>query len=142
MRKFLAIFAVLVTALACSCNNENNGFGIEYALNSDGVTDGHVVLTFPSGEFSLKGDANYQFEWTNVDKVVTNDVKSLDSALATKDVQVLSAANYVNAWLDSVIKITEADGNYDIYVKGYVKETLTGITFSVDKHFTNPELTK
>ena len=139
MKKFICLLVAVAAVLSCSCNNDAS-FGIEYALNSDGNTDGMVTLVFPAGEFSLKGDAGYQFHWTNVDKVVAeNEVLPLDKSLGVKDAKVSDAAKRVNEWLESAIHVTEAEGNYDIYVNGYVKETLTGITFAIDRHFTNKE---
>ena len=123
-------------AISCSCDNKS--FGIEYSLNSDGVTDGSVTLAIPNGEFSLKGDASYQFAWSNT-KLLTAESLPLDESLVAKDAKVSKAANDVNNWLESAIQVIDADGDYDIYVQGYVKETLTGLTFSVDKHFTNKE---
>lgn len=47
------------------------------------------------------------------------------------------AAEHVNNWLEESIKVTDFSGHYDIYVKGYVMETMTQIKFSIDRHFTN-----
>lgn len=128
-----------VAAMSCSCN-DNQSFGIEYALNSNGSTDGSVTVAFPSGEFTLNGDANYVFNWTNADKKLLNaGAIFLSDALNSNDAKIAKAANEVNTWLESAIHVTDAEGNYDVYVKGYVKETLTGLTFEIDKHFTNKE---
>ena len=137
MRKFIILLSVALAALSCSCQNDS--FGFEYALNSNGATDGKVTLVFPNGEFSLDGDAGYVFTWSNADKLRAVNTLSLEEALVSNDAKVAKAANDVNNWLESAIHVTDAEGNYDIYVKGYVKETLTGLTFSVDKHFTNKE---
>lgn len=126
-------------AMSCSCNGDKS-FGIEYSLNSDGTTDGSVTVTFPYGEFSMKGDAGYQFEWTNVTKkLLSAGAMSLGDALKSNDAKVAQAAGTVNSWLESAVQVKDAGGHYDIFVKGYVKETLTGLTFSVDKHFSNKE---
>lgn len=137
MRKLIVILAA-IAAMSCSC--ENKSFGIEYELGSNGTTDGYVDVTFPSGQFSINGDASYQFDWSNVDVVIPdNEVMSLAYGLGAKDAKVAEAARYVDGWLEDAVKVTDAGGDYDIYVKGYVRETFTGLTFSVDKHFTNKE---
>lgn len=142
MRKFLIVLSVVAMAFAamsCSCD-DNASFGIEYALNSNGNTDGSVTVTFPSGEFTLNGDASYVFDWSNADKKLFGaEAIFLDDALNSKDAKMAKAANKVSAWLESAINVTDAEGNYDVYVKGYVKETLTGLTFEIDRHFTNKE---
>ena len=137
MRKFLIVLAACVAAMSCSCSGDKT-FGIEYALNSDGTTDGKVSLVFPNGQFSMNGTAGYQFAWTNVDnKLTVSEALPLCESLEANDAKVAKAANDVNGWLESAIRVTDAEGEYDIYVKGYVRETLTGLTFSVDKHFTS-----
>ena len=139
MRKFFLFCAALVAAVACSCGNGDKSFGIEYALDSDGTTDGYVEVAFPAGQFSISGDASYQFYWSNVDQVMDGEAMSLEKGLCAKDAKVAEAAGRVESWLEDAVRVTDAGGNYDIYVKGYVRETFTGLTFSVDKHFTNKE---
>lgn len=50
--------------------------------------------------------------------------------------------NDANNWLDSyveanVLSYFDSQTGYDIYVKGYVKESVTGLMLTVDKRFTN-----
>ena len=138
MRKLFIVLSVVAMTVA-SCTGDKT-FGFEYALNSDGTTDGSVALVFPNGEFSIKGDAGYDFAWTNVDKeLLFGEALSLEEAVEANDEKVAKAANEVNNWLESAIHVTDAQGNYDVYVTGFVRETLTGLTFSVDKHFTNKQ---
>lgn len=141
MRKLIYLFAVVVLgALAASCTSCSNDapWGVEYSLNSNGKTDAAVDFTFVNGEFSLDGDANYLFTWSNAkDSAVFAGAKPLSESLLTGDRNTLQAANYVNSWLDSQFRVVNFTGHYDIYIKGYVKETKTQITFSVDRHFSN-----
>ena len=141
MKKFfiLLIAAVSFTAAGCSsCSNDDAAWGIEYALQSDGKTDATVTLMIFNGQFTLNGDADYQLILNNAPKTLTaTGALPLDEALACNDAKKLEAAEYVNGWLDEWFKVIDFTGHYDIYIKGFVKETKTQITFSIDRHFTN-----
>lgn len=143
MRKFIFALAMMV-ALAflpsCnSCTNNGEGFGIQYALESNGTTDGFVQVAFVNGGFKVTGDASYDFNWSNETPALqkANNVVVLSEALKCGDIKTVQAAEYVNNWLEESIKVTDFSGHYDIYVKGYVMETMTQIKFSIDRHFTN-----
>lgn len=131
--------ALIGVAACSSCTNEDTPWGIEYSLTSDGQTDGSVNMTIVTGEFQINGNADYQFELSSDKALLLKGVKPLNEALACKDAKMLDAAERVNSWVDAFIKINSFEGNYDIYVKGYVKETKTGFVFSIDRHFTNVE---
>jgi len=138
---FIALVIAMVTISSCtSCSNEDTKFGIEYALNSEGKTDGSFTLQVVTAEFTITGDAEYKFELSSkkIAEVLTKGAtKSLDEALQSNDAKELETANKVNDWINEVIKVTEVDGHYDLYVRGYVMETLTGLKFEIDRHFTN-----
>lgn len=144
MKKFIIIavaaLAMLATMSCTSCSNNDAPWGVEYSLQSDGKTDASVDVQFFNANLSLNGDADYAFEWTNVAApVLFNSAEAvvLSDALSSNDAKTLQAAEYVNGWLDEWFKVVSFEGNYDIYIKGYVKETKTQITFSIDRHFTN-----
>lgn len=144
MRKILLAIAVVIgtlTIASCSsCSNPDSQFGIEYALNSEGKTDGSVTVQVVVADFTVTGDAEYKFDLSSkkFQEILTKGgVKSLDEALESEDSKELAAANKVNSWLDEMVKVIEADGHYDVYVRGYVMETFTGLKFEIDKHFTN-----
>lgn len=144
MKKFIIIavaaLAMLATMGCTSCSNNDAPWGVEYSLQSDGKTDASVDVQFFNANLSLNGDADYVFEWTNVAApVLFNSAEAvvLSDALSSNDDKTLQAAEYVNGWLDEWFKVVSFEGNYDIYIKGYVKETKTQITFSIDRHFTN-----
>ena len=79
---------------------------------------------------------------------VTNEVESL--VVNEAEVLTLDApeAKKANEWVESyvsdiVTKNYSSNAKYSIHIKGYVKETLTGLVFSIDKTFTNlPETTE
>ena len=142
MKKFLfslvAVLGVLATSVSCSCNNEDAPWGVEYSLNSDGKTDASVTLAVFNGSITLNGDADYVLNWNNAPKLLgAEKAVILGDALQSNDAKTLQAAEYVNGWLDEWFKVVSFEGHYDIYIKGYVKETKTQITFSIDRHFTN-----
>ena len=135
----VAALAMFATVSSCSCNN-SDPWGVEYSLQSDGKTDANVAVQFFNANLSLNGGADYVFNWTNVNTPeVFHATKALvlNDALTYSDIQTAQAAEYVNNWLDEWFKVLSFDGTYDIYIKGYVKETKTQITFSIDRHFTN-----
>ena len=142
MKNFI-IFLCLVISMffMTSCNSCNNDvkFGIEYDLSTNGSTDAAVSVTFNGGHFTVDGAAKFDFDWTNVSPMVFQgeSVYGLDSALASNDAKVVEAAKRVDDWLNKEVYVSDFTGHYDIYVKGYVKETLTGLKFEIDRHFTN-----
>lgn len=137
MKKFILLCVAVIGLLATSCTScTNDSFGIEYSLQSNGDADGNVNVLFDGGNFNINGAADYQFSWAN-NLVLCDAVYTLDEARYSNDPKVSQAADYINEWLDNTIKVSAASGTYDIYIKGYVKETLTQITVTVDRHFTN-----
>lgn len=144
MKKFILIavaaLAMLATMGCTSCSNSDAPWGVEYSLQSDGQTDANVAVQFFNANLSLNGGADYVFNWTNVNApavLQTTQAVVLNDALTCSDIKTAQAAEYVNGWLDDWFKVLSFEGIYDIYIKGYVKETKTQITFSVDRHFTN-----
>lgn len=140
MKKILFLLVAMLGIASCSsCVNGDGQFGIEYAFQSEGKTDGSFTLQVVSADFSVNGDAEYAFNLSSKDVAVAavRGVRSLDQALGAKGGREYKAAKKVEGWLDEAVKVTAFEGHYDIYVRGYVKETLTGLTFSVDRHFSN-----
>lgn len=140
MKKFLFAVVAALAVLATSGCDDNAPWGVEYSLKSTGKTDASVALMVFNGSVGIIGDADYVLEWSNAPKVLgAGKAVILDEALHCNDAKTLQAAEYVNGWLDEWFKVVSFEGHYDIYIKGYVKETKTQITFSVDRHFTNIE---
>ncbi len=143
MRNFITvIFVALATMFASSCTSCNNDakFGVEYNLAVDGTTDGAVDVMFVDGHFDIDGAAKFDFDWTNVkDSVLfeSTNVYNLEKSLTSIDTRVAKTATLVDEWINSEINVTDFTGHYDLYIKGYVKETLTGLKFEVDKRITN-----
>lgn len=128
-----------LAVLATSCKDKE--FGIEYALNTHGDSDGVVDVTFAGGSFDINGAAAFKLNWSNVQEKMfqSKDVVLLDQALSSQDVKVLETAKKVDAWLDDNVSVSSASGTYDLYLQGYIKETFTGLKFEVNRHFTNRE---
>lgn len=144
MKRFILIavaaLAMLATMSCTSCSNNDAPWGVEYSLQSDGQTDANVDVQFFNANLSLNGGADYVFVWTNViapSPLQITQAVVLEDALACSDIKTAQAAGFVNGWLDEWFKVVSFEGNYDIYIKGYVKETKTQIVFSIDRHFTN-----
>lgn len=140
MKKFLFAVVAALAVLATSGCDDNTPWGVEYSLNSTGKTDASVTLMVFNGSVGINGDADYVLEWSNAPKALGTDrAVLLSDALQSSDAKTLRAAEYVNGWLDEWFKVTAFEGHYDIYIKGYVKETKTQIAFEIDRHFTNIE---
>lgn len=124
-------------ALATSCKEKA---GIIYSVSANGDCKGQFELTFPDGNFKSDGTAALAFDWSNdTTKVLAAPgLLSLDEALKSNNAKTLEAAQSIDSWLDN-FSATTADGDYYVHLVGYVKETLTGITLSVDRTFTNRE---
>ena len=126
MRKILLFLVMALTLTAItSCKDVKPRFKFQLALNGE-VADS---VTAVQGDFDVN---------------VCNNVVVFQTINDTTEVLSIASpeGNDANNWLDNYIQtnvISEfADSTeYVINVKGYVYETLTGITFSVDKTFTN-----
>ena len=127
MKKFITICCVLFLALAAftSCNDVKPEFKFQLELKGD-VAD---VTTAIKGDFAV-----------NVTNEIINDFNAT-YVLTDANTEILSIAEpkgvQANEWLDEYIQenvINEFHDTTDYYiaVKGYVHETLTGLTFSVD----------
>ena len=126
MRKILLFLVMALTLTAItSCKDVKPRFKFQLALNGE-VADS---VTAVQGDFDVNVCNNAVVFQTIND---TTEVLSIASP----------EGNDANNWLDNYIQtnvISEFANSteYVINVNGYVYETLTGITFSVDKTFTN-----
>lgn len=126
MRKILLFLVMALTLTAItSCKDVKPRFKFQLALNGE-VADS---VTAVQGDFDVN---------------VCNNVVVFQTINDTTEVLSIASTegNDANNWLDNYIQtnvISEFANSteYVINVKGYVYETLTGITFSVDKTFTN-----
>ena len=126
MRKILLFLVMALTLTAItSCKDVKPRFKFQLALNGE-VADS---VTAVQGDFDVN---------------VCNNVVVFQTINDTTEVLSIASpeGNDANNWLDNYIQtnvISEFANSteYIINVKGYVYETLTGITFSVDKTFTN-----
>ena len=132
MKKFITICCVLFLVLAAftSCKDVKPEFKFQLELKGD-VADATTAI---KGDFAV-----------NVTNEIINDFNAT-YVLTDENTEILSIAEpkgtQANEWLENyvqenVINEFSATTDYYIAVKGYVHETLTGLTFSVDKVFTN-----
>lgn len=132
MKKFITICCVLFLMLSAftSCKDVKPEFKFQLELTGD-VAD---TTTAIKGDFAV-----------NVTNEIINDFNAT-YVLTDANTEILSIAEpkgaQANEWLENyvqenVINEFSATTDYYIAVKGYVHETLTGLTFSVDKVFTN-----
>ena len=126
MRKILLFLVMALTLTAItSCKDVKPRFKFQLALNGE-VADS---VTAVHGDFDVN---------------VCNNVVVFQTINDTTEVLSIASPEGIDAnnWLDNYIQtniISEFANSteYVINVNGYVYETLTGITFSVDKTFTN-----
>ena len=126
MRKILLFLVMALTLTAItSCKDVKPRFKFQLALNGE-VADS---VTAVQGDFDVN---------------VCNNVVVFQTINDTTEVLSIASpeGNDANNWLDNYIQtnvIQEFPNSteYVVNVKGYVHETLTGMTFSVDKTFTN-----
>lgn len=138
---YLLCMAMVMLVGFNSCDKDKPELkpGFEYSLQSNGEVEGIVDLQFPNGHFDANGVATLDFAWSNVELLVTRDqqVYQLEDALNLRDTKVQSAAQDVNKWLGEQFNVTSTEGYYYIAINGYVKETLTGFVFNINKEWTN-----
>lgn len=132
MKRFIVSLCVLLLTLATftSCKDVKPEFKFQLELTGD-VADATTAI---KGDFAV-----------NVTNEIINDFNAT-YVLTDANTEILSIAEprgvQANEWLENyvqenVINEFSATTDYYIAVKGYVHETLTGLTFSVDKVFTN-----
>ena len=132
MKKFITICCALFLVLTAftSCKDVKPEFKFQLELKGD-VADATTAI---KGDFAV-----------NVTNEIINDFNAT-YVLTDANTEILSIAEpkgvQANEWLENyvqenVINEFSATTDYYIAVKGYVHETLTGLTFSVDKVFTN-----
>lgn len=131
MKRFIVSLCVLLLTLAVfsSCKDVKPEFKFQLELSGD-VSDSPTAI---KGDFTVNvtNEVVYNFN----DAYILGASKDIVSIIEPQGVQA-------NEWLDEYIQenvINEFHDTTDYYiaVKGYVHETLTGLTFSVDKVFTN-----
>ena len=132
MKKFITICCALFLALEAftSCKDVKPEFKFQLELKGD-VADATTAI---KGDFAV-----------NVTNEIINDFNAT-YVPTDANTEILSIAEpkgvQANEWLENYVQenvINEFSTTTDYYiaVKGYVHETLTGLTFSVDKVFTN-----
>ena len=132
MKKFTIICCVLFLALTAftSCKDVKPEFKFQLELTGD-VADATTAI---KGDFAV-----------NVTNEIVNDFNAT-YVLTNANTEILSIAGpkgvQANEWLENYIEenvINEfySTTEYSVSVKGFVHEVNTGMTFSVDKTFTN-----
>lgn len=134
MKRFIILLCVSLLTLGflSSCKDAKPEFKFQLELSGD-VSDSPTAV---KGDFTI-----------NVTNEVVQNFNDAYILGASKDVVSITEPQGVqaNEWLDkyiqeNVINEFHDTTEYYIAVKGYVHETLTGITFSVDKVFTNRKI--
>lgn len=126
MKRFIFLFSVLAALLlgVTACHDAKPEFKFSLELTGN-VSD---ASTSVYGDFSAK---------------VFNDQADVLLADSEASIHSLGApeGRKADTWLESYMKENVLDDldatDYNIYVKGYVKEVRTGLLFSVDKRFSN-----
>jgi hypothetical protein len=127
MKKFLYLLTLAFSFVAFSaCKDTKPEFTFD--LQFEGQTE--VVEQHINGSF----DVNVTNEHVLALKS-TQNLKSIEGS------EGADALKWLNNYVDKnvVSEFEQAKAIYTIHVKGYVYEKLTGITFSVDKTYTNKE---
>ena len=135
MRKIL--FTLCMCFALCSCHSQ---FGIAYGVKLHGDGDGQVQVTFPEGSYAMDGKAAIALQIG--DSLPLGKVTTKAYVLQHGSARELAALQAVSDSVTYQFDATAADGTYDLYLYGFVKETLTGLIFEIDRHWTNRDKTK
>lgn len=140
MKKLLFFFMLMLSmVMVTSCAGAK--FGVQYAVVVAGDGDGNVDVTFPQGRFAMDGDAAVDLRVSNDSTVINQPVLTKEYVLTKGTAKEKKALELCNEFMSDNFNTaeTEAGGTYDLLIKGYVRETLTGVGFEVEKHLTNRE---
>lgn len=139
---FLMIAMVLGMITMQSCKDTQ--FGVDYSVAVTGDADGGVLFNVPVGTIKLDGDAKVDINLGKTPALLnvqdtTTTVYVLADAVKSNDVKVAETANAVNEWFTNSFYVsgTTADASYYVHIVGFVRERVTGLTFAVDREFTN-----
>lgn len=132
MKKILILLTAALLA-ATSCKGQ-----LEFVYRADicGDADGHVLVTFPDGKLNLNGDANLAFTYANDSLEVEQFFRTPEQVELQGDWRSENVMRQAMPYVDA-FNVTSAGGTYDVLIKGYVTEKKTGISFKIDKRFTN-----
>jgi len=138
----------LLSAMSLTSCKEGVKPEVVYNMNITGDTDGAVDVVFPNGSLALDGAAKVAFVFSNdTTQTIYSYLNDGNKLYTEKDIinsnnpEQIQALLRVNEYVDNNFGVTatEAVGHYDVYVKGYVKETLTGFVIAVNRRWTNKE---
>ena len=125
MKKFcLLAIMVLGVLFATSCKESPE---FRFQLNLTGIVTN--APTEIAADFSINA-ANEAVSYFSLEQ--NAPVLAIESDIKAND----WLNQYIN---DNVIANLEPETIYDFYVKGYVKEKVSGVQFSVDRRFTNKQ---
>lgn len=134
---------LLIGVSACT----DDAFSFEYNFNIDGHATGDVDVTFPGGDLTLKGNAEFGFRVDSPSYSVPATKASL-SQLHSATIDELRASGKENyrhiadillTDYDAAFTASAAGGTYYLHITGSVKEKLTGVEVEIDKVLTNEE---
>lgn len=138
MKKFIFVLIAFLSSLALtSCGTQ---FGLAYSVAITGDGDGSFEVTFPQGSYAMDGTASLDLQLG--DTIMFNDSTNAvtkSEVLQRGKAKELAAMKAVNDSIAEKFEAIAAEGTYDIWIKGFVKELGTGLMFSVDRRLTNRE---
>ena len=136
MKKLIYVFgAILISLALTSCGTQ---FGLAYSVAITGDGDGKFDVTFPQGSYAMDGTASLDLQLGDT-VMFNNDTTTKAEVLRKGKAKELKAMKAVNDSIAEKFDAYAAEGTYDIWIKGFVKELGTGLVFSVDRRLTNRE---
>lgn len=132
MKKIL--FAIIACLALTACNTQ---FGLAYGVRLTGDGDGQFEVTFPQGSYAMDGTAALALTVGDTIPFFGQQPTTKAEVIAHGNKRQLHALQAANDSIEAQFNATEGSGTYDIWLKGFVKETGTGLIFEVDRHFTN-----
>jgi hypothetical protein len=119
-----------------SCKGQA-AFGVDYAAVVNGDGDGNFDVTFPQGRVAMDGTAVIDFRASNDSSIINGKVYTKQEVLQSGDAEKIKALEACNAYMADKFEASAASGTYDIWIKAFVRERVTGIGFEAEKHLTN-----
>ncbi|KAA6351839.1 hypothetical protein EZS27_000788 [termite gut metagenome] len=127
MKKFIALFVICATVM----------FVFLFSYHNDGKDDNkkkeftyELIIQGTASMLRETIEVNYRF--TNLDKDLTNGDKFANAVYDE------SQANGIVDFIEQEIKKAFGWVSYDVVIKGYVQERITGLKINVEKHLVHP----
>lgn len=144
MKRLIFILMAVFGIISCTPNKDSEPTSVNdpviYDFHIFGDAEGSLGLTFTNGSFLMNGNSDLDFTLSN--NVIPSNTVATDFYSFSEEYMLCMSSDSLDAFIKACdvfgsIDINPIKGDYSLTLKGYIEEPVTGITFSIDRTFTN-----